>query len=443
MKENKRILESIFIKIEKFVPQKWKWILSHEGFRRYFANTGWMFFGQMFGLLVSFFVGIWMARYLGPENFGILNYSMAFVGLFAFIANFGVDHILSRELIKFPEKRDELLGTAFKLKFGGGILAFFITVVAIFFVDNSFLIRCLVILYALTFIFQSINVVSIFFQAKVAAKKNVQAQIISSSISSVFKIIIILLGFGVFWLMLVYVLDFVWLGIILISTYRRFGLKIKNWSFNKPIAKQMFSSSWLLMLTSVFTSIYMRIDQIIIKNMINETALGLYSAAIKLSEIWYFIPVIICSSLFPAIVNSKKINHEIYFSRLKKLFLFMLFLSLTIAITITFLAKPIISLLFGIAYIGSVSVLSIYVWSIVGTFLNVAIGSYLVAENYIKIYFFINLIGAVSNIILNLLLIPRMGIDGAALATVFSYSLIILSLFFFKNSRKDLLKIIF
>lgn len=437
------MLTKIFAKIERFIPKKWRWVLAHNGFKRYFLNTGWMFFGQMFNLGLSFFIGIWMARYLGPGNFGILSYAIAFSSLFSFIADLGINSILNRELVKFPEKRDELLGTALRLKIGGGIVAFLVTGSAVLLTDASLLIRGLVLLYSLTFIFQAIGVISIFFQARVEAKKNVRSQIISSSISSVLKIIMILSGSGVIWLTLIYALDSIWLGIFLTLAYRRSGLRIKTWSFNWSMAKEMLSSSWLLMLTSVSISIYMRIDQVMIKQLMNETAVGLYSAATKISEVWYIIPATICPSLFSAIINSKKVDQDLYFGRLKKLFLLMLFFAVLVGLSVTLLSRPIIQILFGSAYLGAVSVLRIYVWSVVGTFLGVAVGQYLIAENYTKIYFFITILGAIVNVVLNLLLIPKIGINGAALATVVSYLFVVVSLIFFKNTRKDLIKIMF
>ena len=107
------MVNKFFNLIKTIVPQKWHWIFEHEGYKRYFANTSWMFGGHIVSLLMSFFIGAWVARYLGPENYGILNYSIAFVGIFGFISSLGVDNILTRELVRFKEKRDELLGTTF------------------------------------------------------------------------------------------------------------------------------------------------------------------------------------------------------------------------------------------------------------------------------------------------------------------------------------------
>lgn len=432
------MLDRFFHSIEGLVPVKWRWVLGHGGFRRYFANTGWMFFGQMFGLGLSFFIGVWVVRYLGPENYGILSYALAFVGIFSFIASLGVDSILNRELVKYPEKRDELMGTAFRLKLIGGLIAFIITIIFVFIINPSNLIKFLVIIYSFTLIFQSLNIVSTFFQSRVEAKKIVRAQVLSSSLTAIFKIIIILSGWGVIWLMISYSLDSLWFVIILLISYRRSNLKIKNWKFNKETARQIFSSSWLMMLTTASVLLYTKVDQVIIKQMLDERAVGLYAAAIKLSEIWYFIPGIICVSLFPAIINSKKTDQKLYYSRLKRLYILVLVLSLIIAIIVSALAKPIVYLLFGASYLESVSVLRIYAWSTIGFFLGMVSSYYLLAENYMKIYFFSSFFVAVLNIVLNILLIPKFGINGAAIATVFSYSFLVLILLFFRKTRRDM-----
>lgn len=433
----------ISTKLTKIAPERWRWIFEHEGFKRYSANTGWMFFGQFFSLFLSFFIGVWIARYLGPENYGILSYTVAFVGLFGFIATLGVDGILNRELVKYPEKRDELLGTSFVLKIIGGFVAITIISITIFAIESTPLIKSLVLLYSFIFMFQSAGVISIYFQAKVEAKKNVLAQTLATTISSILKVVMILSGLGVIWLIAIYVLDALLIAIFLTISYYRSGQKIKNWKFDISLAKKIISGSWLLMLTAVSGSIYLRIDQIIIKELLDETAVGLYSAGTKLSEVWYFLPTIITASLFPAIINSRKTNKDQYFRRLKKLFSLMTFISISIALVITILAKPIITILFGESYIDSISVLKIYSWSTIAIFLNIALAKYLLAENYLTTIFTMTAVGAILNIILNIILIPTYGINGAAVATLFSYTAMPLSLILYKKIRKDLKQIIF
>ena len=418
------MLEVLFSKTEKYLPEKYRLILNHDGFKRYFKNTGWLFFGQMFSLLVSFFIAAWLARYLGPENFGVLSYAVAFVGLFGFISSLGVDGILNRDLVRFPEKRDELLGTAFRLKIIGGLIAVCLTVLAAFVFQTNTLIKLLITLFTIPFVLQSINVINIYFQAEVKSRNNVRTLIVATIISSILKIVVIIFNKGVIWLIIVYALDSLWQGLGLINAYRRYGLKIKNWLFDKNLAKEMLANSWPLMLASAAGFIYLKIDQVMIGSMMGSREVGLYAAAVKLVEVWYFIPVILCSSLFPAIINAKKVGEDFYKKRIKNFYLMMITIPVIIAIPVTFLAKPIIYILFGSGYLDSIIILQIYIWSSIGYFLGLAIYQYLMTEDRVKTIFITNLLAMAINVTLNFILIPRLGLIGAAVSTLISYFVI-------------------
>jgi O-antigen/teichoic acid export membrane protein len=429
------MLDKIFALIEKFAPAKWRWIFSHGGFRRYFANTGWMFFGQMFSLLISFFIGAWLARYLGPQNFGVLSFSMSFAGLFAFIASLGIDGILIRELVKFPEKQNELMGTSMGLKLIGGSVAILFSISAAFFFEHDPLIRLLIILFSLSFILQAIGVITTFFQANVWAKKVIKVQLLAMALSSVFKILAIIFGLGVTWITLIYVLDGVWGGWGLIVAYRKNGLRIREWKFNWKLALGILTDAWPLMLSGAAISVYMKIDQVMIGNILGETKVGLYAAAVKISEIWYFIPVIICTSLFPAIVNAKMSDKASYKKRLHDLYWLMFFLATALAVPISILAKPIVALIFGIRYLPAAGALQIHIWAGLGVFWGVALNQYLLSENRTFINLVLTLSSAVLNVILNLYLIRSWGINGAAMATLISYLFVPVSFFTYNSIR--------
>ncbi|MDR3609789.1 MAG: flippase [Ignavibacteriaceae bacterium] len=433
------MLDKIFAVLEKFTPPKLRWILNHEGFRRYFANTGWMFFGQMFSLLIAFFIGAWIARYLGPQNFGVLSFSMSFAGLFLFLASLGIDGVLTRELVKFPEKQNELMGTSLGLKLIGGSLAFILSACAAFLFGHNNLIRMLIILFALTFILQASSVITLFFQAKVLAKKVIKVQLISMAISSVLKVLAILSGMSVFWIMLVYVLDTIWMGFGLVIAYRQFGLKIRNWTINWSLARSIFKDSWPLMLSGAAISIYMKIDQVMIGNILGEKQVGLYAAAVKISEIWYFIPVLICASVFPAIVNAKN-DPPLYKRRLHNLYWLMFILAASLAVPISILARPLVRIIFGQGYLPAAGALQIHIWAGIGIFLAVALSQYLLSENLNIINFVMTLSSAVLNIILNLFLIKSWGINGAAFATLISYLSIPVTFLIYTSIRKRVLK---
>lgn len=396
--------------------------MAHAGFQRYFKNTGWMFFGQMFSV-ISVLIGIWIARYFGPEKFGIFNYALAFVGLFSFVANLGISSILVRDLVKYPEKRDKLMGTAFVLSLAGGFIAFLGATVASFLFVQDIFVRALIILWAFYFIIASDNVIAWYFQANVQAKVNAKTQIATTLISSALKIALILSGQGLLWLMAIYLAEYGFGAIFYVYNYKRNGLLFRNWSFDKQIAKEFLSVSWLIMLSTAASYIYLRIDQVMIGSFLDSAAVGLYSAAVRLSEIWYFIPGIICSSLFPAIVNAKMTDEKKYLNRLNRLYIFLAGIALLIAIPLSLLAPWIIEILYGEAYLGAIDVLRIYIWSGIGMFLGVGVSQYLLSDNKLYTLFFLSLVPMVVNIGLNLLFIPKFGIAGAAWATLISYSI--------------------
>jgi O-antigen/teichoic acid export membrane protein len=202
------------------------------------------------------------------------------------------------------------------------------------------------------------------------------------------------------------------------------------------LAKEILKNSWPLMLASAAGFIYLRIDQVMIGAMMGNYEVGLYAAAVKLVEVWYFIPVIICASLFPAIVNAKKTSVEMYRRRLKNLYILMIVISVAIAVPVSLLAKPITYILFGNGYLESVNILRIYIWSSVGFFLGMAVSQYLMAEDLIKTIFWLNFLAMLINIFLNLIFIPAFGLLGAAWATSISYLTVPIIVFGYKIFKK-------
>ncbi len=429
------MLIKLFKTVKKYTPAKYQWILSHEGFRRYFTNTGWLFFGQFFSLLASFFVGAWLARYLGPSDYGLINYAIAFVGLFAMFANLGVDFILNRELVKEPDKKDQLLGTSFYLKLIGGLLSvLFITLIA-FLIDFDPLARLLIILFSSSLIFQATNVITAFFQARVEAKYNVKAQLLAMAITSVLKISFIVFNLPLVYLILVYAFDTLWNGLGLYINYRQQGFKVSTWRFQFPLAKSLWYDSWPLMLANTAAFIYLRIDQVMIGHFLDQRAVGWYAAAVKFAEIWYFLPMLICASLFPAIINAKLKSARLYYNRLRNLYVLIVIIALLVAIPTTLLAPWAVPFIFGQEYIPSINILQIYIWSGLGLYLGWAVSQYLIAENLTKKLFIIHLVAMSTNIGLNLYLIPALGLTGAAWTTLFSYLILPIVVLFKKKKR--------
>lgn len=391
------------------------------GFKRYFANTSWLMAEKIFRMAVALSVGVYVARYLGPERFGVLSYAMSVVVLFSALSSLGLNGILVRELVNFPKKRDEFLGTAFILKLAGSGLVLILLSITLYFMGDDRQSNLMIFIIAAGLIFQSFNVIRFYFEANVLAKFIAVSQITSLVVVSVAKLVFIWLGLPLIYFALAVLIESLILAIGLSVVYFKQKLNIFNWKFSFKTATGLLKDAWPLILSAIAISLYMRIDQVMIKHMLNDEAVGQYAAAVRLSEAWYFIPMIITASLFPAIVNAKKQSEELYNARLQKLYVLMTWSAIAIALPATFLADDIIRLLFGVQYGNAAGTLRIYIWAGVFVFLGVASSQYLVAENYTRISFFRTLIGCIVNVILNITLIPRYGINGAAIATVVSY----------------------
>ncbi len=405
---------------KSYIKEKW----SHAGFQKYFRNTGWMFGGRIFTLAISFFVGAYIARYLGPANYGLLNYVISFVGLFGFLASFGIDGIISREIIKDPTSKDKLIGTGFFIKIAGSFLTITTVILTAFFTTPDIFTFLLIVLFSLSYVPQAFNIIEVYFQSQVLSKNVVRAQISATLIATILKILVIVLNKGIFWLTLIYVIEAALFALFLLITFKYYGHHFKSLKFDVSIAKSLLKDSWPLMLSTLAIALYMKIDQVMIKNMLNDREVGLYAVAVKLSEFWYFIPGIICGSVFPAIMNAKKININLYKQRIKKLNLLMFIVAFLIALPVSIFAESIIYILFGHDYISASTVLSLYVWAGISVSINLSVNQFLVSENMTKIYFISTMLGAIINILLNLLLIPKIGIIGSAIATTISYTLV-------------------
>lgn len=416
---------------EKQINEKW----NHVGFQKYLKNTGWMFFGRFFTLSISFFVGIYIARYLGPSNYGLFSYVLSFVGLFSFLTSFGVDSIINREIVINHSNKDELIATGFYIKIIGSLVAIMSVFIVSILITKDIFTLGLIWIFSLSFIPQAFNVIEIYFQSQVLSKKVVTAQITSSIVSTILKIICIVLDKGVFWLTVIYLIETSMYSTILIFSFKKFGEDIRKWKFKTQIAKKLLRDSWPVMLSAVAVGIYLKIDQVMIKNILGNEQSGVYAVVAKLSEVWYFIPNIICTSLFPSIIKTISSNKELFNKRMKNFYSLMFWLSFFIALFTTIFSYQIIKILFGNAYLGGVVALQIYVWAGIGVFLGGAVNQFLLASNLTKIIFYSTMLGAIINVVINIILIPIIGINGASIATLIAYTLATLSIFVFKETR--------
>lgn len=370
---------------------------------------------------VGLFVGVWVARYLGPDQFGLFNYAVAFVSLFGAIAGLGLNGVVVRDLVKEPDNAEITLGTAFVLQIFGGVLAFCVAVAAIAFIrPNDELLKLMVAVLGFAMVFKAADVVKYWFESQVQSKYSVWVENAVFLIFASVKVVLIVQRASLIAFVWVVLAEAVSAAIVLLIIYARRGGRLRAWNIRASRAKSLLKDSWPLILSGLAIMVYMRIDQIMLGQMLGDEAVGIYSAAVRISEMWYFIPTAIVASVFPAIVEAKKQSEMLYYKRLQKLYDLMVWMGILIAVPITFFSDRLIALMFGDEYEQAGAVLALHIWAGVFVFLGVASGKWFLIENLQKSAFYRTLIGMVVNIIVNFQLIPIYGVVGAAIGTLCS-----------------------
>ncbi len=394
---------------------------DQHAFEKYFKNTGALFVGRIGSLAIKYIVSINVANYLLSAKNGILYGGVSYIYFFSAVATLGLDQFIVKELHQFPKNRDTILGTSFWMKVVAGFGC--IPLIWAFYqiyppkgTPYSY-----IFILSIIGIIQAFNVIDSYFQSEVKSKYIMQVQISGNLVSALIKLILIWTKQPLIWFVYAYAFDFLLLSIGYFFTYQRKQRSIFNWRFDKTLAKKLLKYSWPLMVSGIMVSLYMRIDAIMLQNMKGTKVAGAYATVSMLSEAWNFIPAVIVTSLFPAILNARRDDINRYKKRIQNLYDLMVYLSVPVALIITF-AAPLIYKVYKPEYAYAAPVLSVHIWSGVFVFLGAASSQYLIAENYNTLTFIRTGFGALINIVLNIILIPKMGMMGAAIATLVAYA---------------------
>lgn len=394
---------------------------DQQALEKYFKNTGMTFIGKVGSLLIKLIVNIAVARYLSKERLGIITGGITYIYLFSALATLGLDQFIVKELHQFPKNRDQILGTSFWMKLIAGIGCIPLIWMAYQIYPANGTPYNYVLIISIIGIFQAFNVIDSYFQSEIQSKYIMQVQVIGNLLSAAIKMALIYLKMPLIAFVYAYALDFLLLAVGYYFTYQRKGRNIFHWAYNSQLAKKLLQHSWPLIISGIMVSLYMKIDQLMIQNISGVKEAGAYSTVATLSEAWNFIPTVIVTTLFPAILNARRDDINRYNKRIQNLYDLMVYLSLPAAIIISF-SSHLIYKVYTPEYAYAAPVLSVHIWSGIFVFLGAANSQYLIAEGYAKLTFWRTGFGALVNIILNLILIPKMGIMGAAIATLIAYA---------------------
>jgi O-antigen/teichoic acid export membrane protein len=402
----------------KLIPAPLRAKVEHRpNLQKALTNTGWLFGDQILRMGVGLMVGVWVARYLGPEQFGLLNYAMAIVALFGAVASLGLNGIVVRDMVKEPETANTTLGTAFLLQIFGGLLAFALAVFTISFTrSDDALAKLIVAVLGFVMVFKSTEVVKYWFESQVQSKYIVWVENGVFLILSVVKVGLILAHASL--------MAFVWAAFVegllvaigLLGMYAWRGGLLGKWRIRYGRAKALLKDSWPLILSGLAVIVYTRIDQVMLGQMLGDKAVGIYSAAVRISEVWYFIPMAIVASAFPSLMQNK--DQSSFEKHFQRLFDLMFVISFPLALSITVMSDFIIRALYGVEFAGASEILSVYAWALVFAFMGVPSGRWYLYANLQKLALYRTAFGGGANILLNMVLIPEYGPVGAAYSTL-------------------------
>jgi O-antigen/teichoic acid export membrane protein len=395
----------------------------HE-LQKVMGNTGWLYLDNFIRMGIGFFVNAWIIRYLGPERFGILSYAIAFTALFAPIAQLGLDAVVVRDIVSEPERRGEIIGSAFALKFVAAILTIVLAMIAIFVIRpedrTSHLLVGIIILCSL---FQSLGVIDFWFQSQVASKFSSIARSSACIFFYAVKVVMIFSNASL--------AAFAWVGVAelaffssgLIIAYHIAGQRLSSWRPTRNMTRRLLLDSWLLMVSDLVYFAYLRIDRIMIGEISGAAELGIYSVAAMAAESILFIPTAVSLSLFPSVVEAKTSSEELFHVRLQKYYKLIVFLGYAIAFPLTLCSGWLVPLIFGPTYAKAAHMLVGLAWA--GVFMNLILARsyYLTAMNWAHLHFFTDFSGLIINLALNFYLIPRYGGMGAAWASLITYAI--------------------
>lgn len=373
---------------------------------------------------VGFLVTAVIARYLGPKDFGIYSYAISTAALFAAAGHMGLSGLVVREIVKKPDERGVILGTTLGLKFIGMAVGYLVLLIyALSYEGLGSIGFTMLAIAGAVLLFRPFDVIDFWFQSFVQARYVAVARISGLAFASGLKLLFAFLGASVTYIVTANLIQAIVVALVLILIYKvRSNLKFSEWNFSWPKAKELFNQGWVVYLGSIFSVIYLKVDQVMLRWLEGAEAVGVYAVAAQLSEAWYFVPSAIVASFFPKLIKLKENDSERFNIRLQQLFDLLFVLAVGVAIIMTLLSGWLIDFFFGQHYLESASVLVIHVWAAVFVFMRAAFSKWILIENALVFSLITQGAGALMNVILNYFLIPKFGAQGAAYATLVSYS---------------------
>lgn len=385
-------------------------------------NSGWLIFDKFVRMLLGLAVSVWVARYLGPAQFGELAYALAYIALFQAVATLGLDGIVVRDIARDKSAAGTVLGTAFSLRLAAGILCWLSAVGSMALING--LDSRSVMLVALAggaLVFQAADTVDLWFQSQSQSRRTVLPKLAAYLVSNGIKVALILGQAPLWGFAVVMALEALLAALGLIISYFSYPCR-EHWKSVSLMAHQLLAEGWPFMLSGVSIMIYMRIDQIMIREILGERELGIYAAILPLATVWQFIPMILASSLAPFVARKKKEGDKPYWDALEMIFRKFALLSWIVCVPIVLFGGYFVDMVYGDLYTEGGLVLKVYVLTNIFINLGVAQSLWLINERRSDLSLYKTILGAIVCIAANVILLPICGLLGVAISALLSMS---------------------
>lgn len=403
---------------------------------RFTKNVTWLLGGKIINMLLQFFVSLATARYLGPSNYGTINYVAAFVSFFSSIASLGLAVVVIKEIAVNESDNNEVIWTSIWLRFATAIFST-ISIVALMFITNRDdpMIVQIAILESLSIVFSSFDTINYYFQGKLLSKWTSIAGVLAYIGMSLYRIYLLATGADIVWFALSTSTDMIFQAVFLMLFYTRLeGFRPRfNWQLGKRLLKQ----SYHYLIAGLITILYAQVDRVMLGNMLDKTAVGYYSAALTISHLWSMIPTALIQSLSPVLYEAASKSRSQFLRRLRQSYAALFWLNAAYSIFVCLFAHWIILILYGKDYLAGTNALRIVVLYYGLSTMSTLNQVYLANDGKDKYINRFCIAGLITDVILNFALIPIMGINGAAIATLITHIVIqIIMPYVFKDTRE-------
>lgn len=399
-------------------------------------NVAWLSVDQVVRMGLGLVVGLWVARYLGPEQFGKLSYSLAFVGIFSAVCALGLQSVVVREIVRGRGEAAVILGSAACLQLGGGFLALFLALLGslVFRADDA-LLRTSIVILSIALPFRASDTVRYWFESQVESRYVVWVENGVFLLVAAARIGLIISGAGLLAFVVAAMLETLLGSLGLLWAYSRRAGALSLWRVDFSTMRSLLRDSWPYFFAALSVTLYMRMDVLMLQQMASGHEVGIYSAAARVSELLYLLPSIFVASLSPSLIEAHQVSRPLYLTRMRRLYAVAWWFAVAVSALLCLFARPLIGLAFGTEFTDAAVVLAIHVWGSIAVVHGIASSQHLLVENLQKVSLYRTLIGLCCNFALNVAFIPEFGAKGAAWATVVSYFVATYSLFLFRSTR--------